>query len=153
MKTKLSIVICFVLAASIVSECKAMVQPAAKPSVTGTKQAAMSRETKPIAANPPAKEDDSNDTEYFALLMDSHKVGYAIQNRTIDVNKVVTSISLSITVSRAGIPITIETTTSSTEHFKVSLLGFEFDQNLGMFGTSKTIGNINESGKLILTSG
>ena len=176
MKTKLSIVICFVLAAYILPGCKnksdsqqpnepntvtkapvtekpAVEQPASKPPVTESKPATMPLETKPIALDPPAKEEDSNDTEYFALFMDSHKVGHAIQKRTVDTNQVVTSINLSITLSRTGFPITIETTSSSTETLDGKPLGFEIDQNLGILGNTKTVGKINENGKLIIKSG
>ncbi len=174
MKKKLSIVICFLLAVSIVSSCKnksgsqqpkepnvvtknieplESAPPESKPIMAENQPEPAPPETKPITTDSFAKEDDSNDTEYFALLMDNHKVGYAIQKRVVDAEKVNTSIELSITLSRTGIPITIETTSSSTETVDGKPLSFEIGQNLGLLGTSKTVGTIDPNGELIVTSG
>jgi hypothetical protein len=177
MKKKLFVVICFVLAASTISGCKNKSAPqspnepntitenivsekpvseqaASKPTALEAKQVIVPLETKPIDTDPSAKDDDPNDTEYFALYMDNHKVGYAIQKRVIDVNTVITSIKLGITLSRTGFPVTIETTSSSTETIDGKPLGFEIDQNLGLLGiSSKTVGKIYENGKMVIKEG
>lgn len=173
MKKTIALFICFVLAASIVSSCKnksdsqqpkepntvtkniepvELTPPAPKPVAAEDNLVEVLSETKPIVADSLAEEDDSNDTDYYALLMDSHKIGYAIQKRVVDVNIVNTSIEMALSLSRAGMTVNVTTTSSTKETKDGKPLGFEIDQNLGFMAT-KTVGKITEDGKLIITSG
>lgn len=129
MKKTIYLFICFVLLISIVS---------------GWKNTSYAANT-----NVP---NDSNDVEYFALLMDGKKIGYAIEKRVVDEDIVKTSIEMALTLSRVGVTLSVTTKSSSTETKTGKPLGFEIDQDLGLM-TTKTVGTINEKGKLIVTSG
>ena len=94
----------------------------------------------------------SDETEYFALFMDNHKIGYAIQDRVVEGNKVTTSINLSITISRTGIPVSVKMSSVSIETTDGKPLGFEIEQDLGIL-TMKTIGIVDENGKMTITTG
>ena len=171
MKTKIFIVFCFSATLFLMTGCKGkspsqtaqdsnaaevsapeqtsstqspVVEPKPEPVIT---------EARPAIAESPKEQDESEDTEYFALFMDKHKIGHAIQKRVVKPNKIVTSIELSVTLSRASFPVTIQTNSISTETLDGKPLGFEIEQNLGILGNSKTVGTINENGKLIVTSG
>ena len=106
----------------------------------------VSLDTTPVTTGQLSQEDDSDEIEYFALLMDSHKIGYAVQKRIVDEDIVKTSIEMSLTLNRSGVSVSI-TTKSSTETKDGKPLGFENEQNLS-FLTTKTVGTIDENGKL-----
>ena len=103
------------------------------------------------AASQPEKA-QSDETEYFALLMDNHKVGYAIQDRVVEGDKVTTSIKLSITISRTGIPISVKMSSISIETTDGKPLGFEIEQDLGIL-TMKTVGTVDDNGKMTIITG
>lgn len=97
-------------------------------------------------------EDQGDETEYFALLMESKKVGYAIQTRDVEGEKVTTSVELKITLSRAGIPVSVQTQAKTFETVEGKPLGFELEQAMGIMA-SKTIGTIDEQGKVKVKTG
>ena len=108
--------------------------------------------TEPVAQKPTTEKIQPDETEYYALFLEGKKVGYAIQDRTVDGQKVTTSVDLKITLSRAGIPVSIQTKSDSFETADGKPIGFELEQNLGMMET-KTVGMINDQGKLIIKAG
>ncbi len=169
MKKTISLFICFVLLVSIVSGCKnkSDSQPPKEPN-TATKNIRPSEpappETKPIIAeekpkpiSPDTKPTTidslaNEDTEYFSLLMDGHKIGYAINKRIVEEDIVNTSIEMKLTLSRIGVTVSVTTKSSSTETKDGKPLGFEIEEDLGLIVT-KTVGKINENGKLIVIRG
>ncbi len=92
------------------------------------------------------------ETEYFAVLMEGKKVGYAIQNRAVAGNKVYTSVELKITLSRMGVSVSVKTKVSTFETIDGKPLGFELEQTLGMMVT-KTTGTVDEQGKVTVKTG
>jgi len=92
-----------------------------------------------------------DETEYFAVFMEGKKIGYAIQSRVVADGKTATSEKVSITISRLGIPVTIDTMETSIETTGGKPLGFELVQQLGAM-TTKTIGTLVEQGKVNLTT-
>lgn len=94
----------------------------------------------------------SDETEYFALFMDNHKIGHAIQDRVVEGDKVTTSIELSITISRTGIPVSVKMSSIAIETTDGKPLGFEMEQDLGII-TMKTTGIVDENGKLTVITG
>ncbi len=128
MKKTVSLFICLALLISIVSGCR-------------NKSGSGTRNVK-----------DSNEVEYFALLMNDHKIGYAVEKRIVEKDIVKTLMEMNMTLSRVGITINVTTNSSSTETKDGKPLGFELDQDLGL-GASKTVGTINEDGKLIVKKG
>jgi hypothetical protein len=170
MKNKLFLVISFLAAIFIMASCKnksspsqpkesnatqqtSLKQTTTKPPVTETKPKPATQEFKPPTTVTSAKHDEPNDAEYFALLMDNHKVGYAIEKRIVDANIVKTTDELSLSLNRTGMTLGITTTSITTETTAGKPLGFEVEQNLGLLGSTKTVGTIDPNGKLIVTSG
>ena len=142
MKTKYLIGICLIITITNSISCRKKTPSEQEQSIPQT-----------TAAQKPATEQTQPDeTEYFALFMEGKKVGYAIQNRTVDGEKVTNSIDLKITINRAGISVSIQTKVDTFETADGKPLGFESEQNFGMMVT-KTIGMINEQGKLIIKTG
>jgi hypothetical protein len=113
------------------------------------------------AKEPPAEESASgidvleaqdDETEYFALFMEGKKVGYAIQSRDIEGDEVTTSVDLKITLSRAGVSVSVQTSAKTFETVEGKPLGFELEQALGMM-TTKTTATIDEQGKVKVKTG
>jgi len=93
----------------------------------------------------------SGQTDYFALFMEGKKVGHSVQSRVVSDGKVTTSETVSITISRLGIPLTIEMAESSIETVDGKPIGFEVVQQLGIL-TTKTTGTIGADGTVYLTT-
>ncbi len=142
MKTKCLIGICLIITITNSISCRKKTPPEQEQSIPQTT----------AAQKPTTEQIQPDETEHFALFMEGKKVGYAIQNRIVDGQKVTTSVDLKITLNRAGIPVSIQTKADSFETADGKPLGFELEQNLGMMLT-KTIGTINEQGKLIVKAG
>jgi hypothetical protein len=90
--------------------------------------------------------------EYFALFLEGKKVGHAIQSRVVTGGKVTTSIEREITLSRTGIPVSVQTKAITIETIDGKPLGFELEQALGLMST-KTIGTLDEQGKVNAKTG
>ncbi len=90
-------------------------------------------------------------TEYLAVFMDGKKVGHAVNTRIVEGGKVTTSDDVSMTISRIGIPVTIQMTETSVETTDGKPLGFESVQQLGAM-TMKVAGTIKSSGVVDLTT-
>jgi hypothetical protein len=84
--------------------------------------------------------------------MEGKKVGYAIQSRDIDGNKVTTSVELKITLSRMGVSVSVQTKANTYETVDGKPLGFELEQALGMMAT-KTTATVDEQGKVKVKTG
>jgi hypothetical protein len=109
--------------------------------------------TEPIQNNLiSVKETAEEKTEYFAVFMEGQKIGYAIQKRSVADNKVTTAIDLSITLSRAAIPITVTTKAVTVESPDGKPLAYETEQKFGFMAT-KTVGTISLEGKVTVTVG
>ncbi|MBN1805474.1 MAG: transglutaminase domain-containing protein [Sedimentisphaerales bacterium] len=89
------------------------------------------------------------ETEYFAVFMEGRKVGYAVQKRLASGGKVTSSEELRLTLSRAGIPMTVGITSRSFETVEGKPLGFECVMDLGLMKVDIS-GSIQPDGKLEL---
>jgi len=94
---------------------------------------------------------DQNESEYLAVFMEGKKVGYAIQTRRQTGGKVTTSEDVSITMSRAGVPITVKMTETSIETPDGKPLGFETRQLLGAM-EMKVAGTVEPNGLVVMTT-
>lgn len=94
---------------------------------------------------------ESDDKEYFAVFMEGKKIGYSIQSRAVDGQKVTTSEQVNLTINRAGMSVTIEMTETSIETTKGEPLGFEVTQKLGAMAM-KVTGQIDKQGQVNLTT-
>jgi hypothetical protein len=92
------------------------------------------------------------ETEYLAVFLDGKKVGYGIHTRLVQDGRVTTTEEVSLTISRIGMPVTIQMTETSIETTAGKPLGFESVQQLGAMMTMKVAGTINSSGVVDLTS-
>jgi hypothetical protein len=93
---------------------------------------------------------DANETDYFAVFMEGKKVGYAIHTRKPTKQKVSTTDTVKITISRAGIPVTMTVTETGIETTDGKPLGFEAVQDFSMM-TMKVTGAVNEQGVVQVT--
>ena len=89
--------------------------------------------------------------EYFAVFMEGKKVGYAIQSRISADDKVTTSEEVSITISRAAVPVTINMTETCFETTDGKPLGFEVAQDMSIM-TMQVSGTVDEQGKMTVTT-
>jgi hypothetical protein len=90
-------------------------------------------------------------TEYFAVFMEGMKVGYAIQSRVVADEKVTTSEEVSITISRADVPITINMTEACFETTDGKPLGFEVSQDMSIM-TMHVSGTVDEQDRVNVTT-
>ncbi|MFC1793435.1 transglutaminase family protein [Planctomycetota bacterium] len=95
---------------------------------------------------------ESDEKEYFAVFMESKKVGHAIQSRIVSEGKVTTTEDVSITISRGGISMTVEMKETSIETTNGEPLGFESTQKLGVMGSMKMKGQVDKQGIVSLTT-
>lgn len=91
------------------------------------------------------------ETDYLAVFMEGKKVGYSVHTRAVQGTEVTTSERVSITISRIGIPVTIEMTETSVETTAGRPLRFESVQRLGAM-TMKVAGVVNNNGVVDVTS-
>ena len=91
------------------------------------------------------------ETDYLAVFMEGKKVGHSVNTRTVEGGQVTTSEQVSITISRLGIPVTIEMTTTSVETPDGKPLRFESAQLLGTV-TMKTVGVVKDGGAVDVVS-
>ncbi|MHC4308965.1 MAG: hypothetical protein ACYSSN_03390, partial [Planctomycetota bacterium] len=100
---------------------------------------------------PVPEEAASDETEYFAVFMEGKKVGHAIQTRVVEDEKVTTSEEVSITISRADIPVTIKMTETSIETTEGKPLGFKVAQDMSIM-TMNVAGTVDEQGTVNVTT-
>jgi len=88
--------------------------------------------------------------EYFAVFMEGRKVGHSTLSRVVADGKVTTTEKVSLTFSRAGVPISIDTTETSVETTDGKPLGFEMIQDMSMMIMTVS-GTVNEQGIVNMT--
>jgi hypothetical protein len=162
MKSKFLLVVCLLLLViNVVGGCRKKSTSSRQQSKQQTKVSKQATLDKSASEKQLAQESVSaidvseaqvDETEYFALFMEGKKVGYAIQSRDIEGDKVTTSVELKITLSRMGVSVSAKTKAKTFETVEGEPLGFELEQALGMM-TTKTTGIIDEQGKLKVKTG
>ena len=91
------------------------------------------------------------ETEYFAVFMEGKKAGYAINKRVVSESEVITSDEMSLTLSRAGISMSVTINTKMFETADGKPLGFECVQDLGLMNVKIEVsGTVQPDGKLAL---
>ncbi len=75
---------------------------------------------------------ESADVEYLAIFLQGKKVGHAIQTRVVGGDTVTTTEQAAITISRAGVPVTVDTTEVCIETTDGKPISFSSVQDLGM---------------------
>jgi hypothetical protein len=92
-----------------------------------------------------------NSEQYFALYMGGGKMGWAAELRTVAADKVTTTQKVELTMGRGGVSITAKTSETAIETPDGKPLGFEYVQDMGGMGASKSSGKI-QGGKLVVTT-
>jgi hypothetical protein len=93
----------------------------------------------------------SDEIEYFAVFMEGKKVGYAIQSRIVTDVNVMTSEEVSITISRAAVPVNIKMTETSIETTDGKPQGFKVAQDMSIM-TMNISGIVDEEGTVNITT-
>jgi hypothetical protein len=93
----------------------------------------------------------ATEMDYLAVFMEGKKIGHAIHTRTETGAEVTTSDDVTITISRLGIPVTIQMAETSVETAAGKPLRFEAVQQLGAM-TMKVAGTVSDSGVVDVTS-
>ena len=91
------------------------------------------------------------ETDYFAVLMNNSKVGYAVHSRSVEGVIVTTTDQMHLTISRGGVVLNIATSETYVETIEGKPLSFKTTENLGTM--NKTVeGKITADGKLEVTT-
>jgi hypothetical protein len=98
-----------------------------------------------------AAEEPHTETEYYALLMEGKKVGYAIHTRDVQEGKITTTDDVSVTISRLSIPVTVAMAETSVETPQGKPLSFKAEQRLGAM-TMNVEGVVNPDGTVDVTN-
>ena len=162
MKDKCLLGICFLLVVINVVGCRK--KPASSPQSAEQTEVSNQDEMEQTALGKPATEQplmqesvsaidvvesQIGEAEYFAVFMEGKKAGYAISTRVVSEDEVITSDELSLTLSRAGISLSVTMNTKIVETSDGKPLGFECVQDLGLM-KMEISGTIQPDGKLAL---
>ena len=93
----------------------------------------------------------ADETVYSAVFMDSKKVGHATHRRVSAGGKVTTSHTMTITLKRGEVPITIRESGTTVETAEGKPLSFSNVMDMGLMATGSK-GTIGEDGRLTLTT-
>ena len=160
MRTKYLLWICLVSAILAGVGCRKKSPPpqeVSKPKVelseqTAAKQAVLEKPAQEaVSVKAGSEQAQPEETEYFAVFMEGKKAGYAINKRVVSESEVITSDELSLTLSRAGISMSVTMNTKIVETADGKPLGFECVQDLGLMNVKIEVsGTVQPDGKLIL---
>ncbi len=104
-----------------------------------------------VLGKPVENNNSSLEEEYLAVFMEGKKVGYAIESREVVGTKVTTTEKVSMTISRANVPVSMDMTETSIETIDGKPLSFEAIQTLSAM-TMKVVGTVNSKGMVELTT-
>lgn len=105
----------------------------------------------PAALKAGSEKAQESETEYFAVFMEGKKAGHARQDRVVRDGKVTSSEKVTLTISRAGVSLTVTMSVITVETIDGKPLSFESIQDLGMM-KMEISGVIQPDGKLALVN-
>lgn len=70
--------------------------------------------------------------DYYAMMMDGKKVGYAVQRRVAAEGQVTSTEQVHIAINRVGVPVTLDLTETAIETPDGKPLGFQAIQNFSL---------------------
>jgi hypothetical protein len=88
---------------------------------------------------------EAQELEYYAVFLEGTKVGYATHERIAGDDKVTTTETMSMTINRAGIEITVKTKETCVESADGAPISFANEQDIGL-GTTRTEGTVGRDG-------
>jgi hypothetical protein len=92
-----------------------------------------------------AKATPDREIEYYAVIMEGAKVGYASHSRVEENGRVKTTETLDVTIGRFGTPVSIKTVETCVETSKGEPISFSAEQDMGMMAV-KTEGVAGRDG-------
>ncbi len=92
----------------------------------------------------------ATETEYLAVFMDGKKIGHAKQTRIVEDGKVTTSEEISMTISRSGIPMSVNTLEKTVETTDGKPIRFESVMDLSLM--KMKFAGVVEDGKANITA-
>ena len=75
----------------------------------------------PAALKAGSEKANADETEYFAVFMEGKKAGHARQDRVVSDGKVTSSERVSLTISRAGVSLTVTMSVKTIETYRSHL--------------------------------
>lgn len=105
----------------------------------------------PVVVKAGSEKAQVDETEYFAVFMEGKKAGYARNDRAVSDGRVTTFTEVSLTISRAGIPLSITMTSESVETADGKPISFKSIQDLGLM-KMEVSGEIQPDGRLALVN-
>ena len=87
----------------------------------------------------------TDDVEYYAVFVDGTKVGHAIHSRVVAGERVTTTETANMTLSRMGKVVTLKTKETCVETVRGEPISFATEQDMGMV-TMKTEGTVGKDG-------
>jgi hypothetical protein len=103
----------------------------------------------PAAIKAVSEKTGESESEYFAVFMEGKKAGYARNERAVNDGKVTTTSEVKLTISRAGIPLTVTMISESVETPDGKPLSFKSVQDLGLM-KMEVSGEMQPGGKVAL---
>jgi hypothetical protein len=94
----------------------------------------------------------ADEVDYFAILSDGAKIGHAVQTRSVQASKVITTYTMVMSIDRLGTPITMTVTQEDIETPDGKPLGFKTVQDLSIM-SQEVEGTVTPDGKLTVTTG
>lgn len=105
----------------------------------------------PAAINAGSEKAGESEIEYFAVFMEGKKAGYARNERAVSDGKVITTSEVKLTISRAGIPLTVTMISESIETTDGKPISFKSVQDLGLM-KMEVSGKMQPNGKVALVN-
>lgn len=90
------------------------------------------------------------ETDYLAILLEGHKIGHALQTRTVEGNTVTSTEEMLLSVGRGADPVQMYTRETSYETAEGKPIGFEMVQKVSGFEQKRT-GTVTPDGKVQMT--
>ena len=97
-----------------------------------------------------ARAAEDNKTEYLAIMLEGHKIGHAVQTRTVSDNAVTSTEEMTLTIGRGADPVRMYTRETSIETLDGKPLSFEMIQKVSGI-EQKRSGRITPDGKVEIT--
>jgi len=104
-----------------------------------------------VAAAAEPNEAGEQEVEYYAVFLQGKKVGYAVERRQVSGERVKTSERVRMTISRVGVPVTVEMAETAIETTEGEPIGFESVQQLGAMAM-RVRGVVEPNGLVRVTS-
>ena len=87
--------------------------------------------------------------EYYAVIMEGAKVGYAVHSRSVEKGQVKTTEIIDMTIARFGTPVSIKTIETCVETSRGEPISFSAEQDMGIMAT-KTEGVVGRDGMVMV---